>query len=76
MPKYQYRPILEKVKETYLENAKVEYNPGVDIESAVRLVVEADSEEKAQQVMYGFVDIRMWDLVDEDKTISNGSSDI
>ena len=76
MPKYQYRPILEKVKETYLENAKVEYNPGVDIESAVNLIIEADSEEKAHQVMYGFVDIRMWELVDEDKTISNGSSDI
>lgn len=67
MPKYRYRPILEKVKESYLENAKVEYNPGVDIESAVSLVVEADSEEKAQQVCYGFIDVRMWELVNEDK---------
>lgn len=67
MPKYQYRPILEKVKETYFENAKVEYNPGVDIEAAVSLVIEAESEEKAKQVMYGFVDVRMWELVDEDK---------
>lgn len=64
MPKYQYRPILEIVKETYLENAKVEYNPGVDIEAAVSLVIEADSEEKAKQVMYGFVDVRMWELKD------------
>jgi hypothetical protein len=67
LPKYRYRPILEKVKESYLENAKVEYNPGVDIESAVSLVVEADSEEKAQQVCYGFIDVRMWELVNEDK---------
>lgn len=67
MPKYRYRPILEKVKESYLENAKVEYNPGVDIESAVSLIVEADSEEKAQQVCYGFIDVRMWELVNEDK---------
>ncbi len=67
MPKYHYRPILEKVKETYLENAKTEYRPGVDIESAVSLVVEADSKEKAQQVCYGFIDVRMWELVDEDK---------
>ncbi len=64
MPKYQYRPILEIVKETYLENAKVEYNPGVDIEAAVSLVIEAESEEKAKQVMYGFVDVRMWELKD------------
>ncbi|OBQ45532.1 MAG: hypothetical protein AN484_00730 [Aphanizomenon flos-aquae WA102] len=64
MPKYHYRPILEKVKETYLENAKVEYNPGVDIETAVNLVIEAESEEKAKQVMYGFVDVRMWELKD------------
>ena len=62
MPKYHYRPILEKIKEAYLENAKVEYNPGVNIESAVGLVVEAVSEEKAQQIMYGFVDVRMWEL--------------
>jgi hypothetical protein len=67
LPKYRYRPILEKVKESYLENAKVEYNPGVDIESAVSLIVEADSEEKAQQVCYGFIDVRMWELVNEDK---------
>ncbi len=66
MPKYRYRPILEKVKETYLENAKTEYRPGIDIESAVSLVVEADSEEIAQQVCYGFIDVRMWELQKED----------
>jgi hypothetical protein len=67
LPKYTYRPILEKVQEAYLENAKVEYKPGVDIESAVSLIIDAASEEKAQQVMYGFVDIRMWQLVDENQ---------
>lgn len=67
MPKYRYRPILEKVQEAYLENAKTEYKPGVDIESAVSLVVEASSLEIAQQVCYGFIDVRMWELVDEDK---------
>jgi hypothetical protein len=62
LSKYHYRPILEKVQEAYLENAKTEYNPGVDIESVVSLVVESDSEEKSKQIMYGFVDIRMWEL--------------
>ena len=65
MPKYQYRPILEKVKETYLENAKTEYKPGLDIESNVRLVIEADSQELADLSRYGFVDIRMWELASE-----------
>jgi hypothetical protein len=62
LSKYYYRPILEKVQEAYLENAKTEYNPGVDIESVVSLVVESDSEEKSKQIMYGFVDVRMWEL--------------
>jgi hypothetical protein len=65
LPKYQYRPILEKVKETYLENAKTEYKPGLDIESNVRLVIEADSQELADLSRYGFVDIRMWELVED-----------
>lgn len=65
MPKYQYRPILEKVKETYLENAKTEYKPGLDIESNVRLVIEADTQELADLSRYGFVDIRMWELVED-----------
>ena len=66
LPKYHYRPILEKVQESYLENAKTEYKPGVDIESAVSLIVEADSEEKAKQICYGFIDVRMWELVNKD----------
>jgi hypothetical protein len=65
LPKYQYRPILEMVKETYLANAKTEYKPGFDIESNIRLVIEADTQELADLSRYGFVDIRMWELVDE-----------
>jgi hypothetical protein len=67
LPKYSYRPILEKVQEAYLENAKTEYTPGVDITSAVSLVVEADSEDAAQKICYGFIDVRMWELVDENQ---------
>ena len=65
MAKYQYRPILEMVKETYLANAKTEYKPGFDIESNIRLVIEAYTQELADLSRYGFVDIRMWELVDE-----------
>jgi hypothetical protein len=65
LPKFYYKPILEKVKELYLENAKKEYNPGFDIESNVRLVIEADTEELADLSRYGFVDIRMWELESE-----------
>jgi hypothetical protein len=65
LPKYYYKPILENVKNTYLENAKKEYDPGFDIESNVRLVIEADTEELADLSRYGFVDIRMWELDSE-----------
>jgi hypothetical protein len=65
LPKFYYRPILETVKETYLANAQKEYNPGFDIESNIRLVIEADTEELADLSRYGFVDIRMWELVNE-----------
>jgi hypothetical protein len=66
LPKYYYKPILETVKATYLENAKKEYNPGFDIESNIRLVIEADTQELADLSRYGFVDIRMWELDSED----------
>lgn len=62
LPKYQYKPVLEKIKETYLENAQKEYSPGFDVEANVRLVIEADTEELADLSRYGFVDIRMWEL--------------
>ena len=62
LPKYIYKPILEKVQKIYLENAKKEYIAGFDIESNVRLVIEADTEELADLSRYGFVDIRMWEL--------------
>ena len=65
MAKYQYRPILEKISESYLENAKTEYKPGFDSEANIRLVIEADTQELADLSRYGFVDIRMWELVDE-----------
>ena len=65
MPKFYYKPILETIKETYLENAKQEYVPGFDIESNVRLVIEADTKELADVSRYGFVDIRMWELDSE-----------
>jgi hypothetical protein len=65
LPKFYYKPILEKVQEVYLENAKKEYSAGFDIESNVRLVIEADTEESADISRYGFVDIRMWELDSE-----------
>ena len=65
MPKYYYKPILEKIQEAYLENAKKEYDPGFDIKSNVRLVIEAESDTDALNSMMGFVDIRMWELVED-----------
>lgn len=65
MPKYYYKPILEKVQDAYTENAKQDYKPGTDIESNVRLVVEADSQELSDNTIIGFVDIRMWELENE-----------
>lgn len=65
MPKYIYKPIVEKIKEVYLENAKAEYNPNIDVESNVRLVIEADSQDDADKARVGFVDIRMWELDSE-----------
>ena len=65
MPKYIYKPILEKVQEVYLENAKKEYVAGFDIESNVRIIIEADNEKLADLSRYGFLDIRMWELVED-----------
>jgi hypothetical protein len=62
LPKYYYRPILEKVKETYLANAQVEYETNVDIEADVVLFIEAASEDEANSAKIGFIDIRMWEL--------------
>ena len=64
MPKYYYKPLLEKIKEAYLVNTQKEYEPGFDIESNVRIVIEADTEELADLSRYGFVDIRMWELTE------------
>ncbi len=65
LPKFYYKPILEKIQEAYLVNAEKPYEPGFDIETNVRIVIEADTEELADLSRYGFVDIRMWELVDE-----------
>ena len=65
LSKFIYKPILEKIQEAYLANAQKDYEPGFDIESNVRIVIEADTEELADLSRYGFVDIRMWELVQE-----------
>lgn len=62
MPKYYYKPLIEKIKEAYLVNAKVDYTPGFDVESNVRIVIEAETEELAEKSRWGFVDINMWEL--------------
>ena len=65
LPKFYYKPILEKIQEAYLTNAKKEYEAGFDIESNVRLVIEADTQDLADLSRYGFVDISMWELVQD-----------
>jgi hypothetical protein len=65
LSKFIYKPILEKIQEAYLANAQKDYEPGFDVESNVRLVIEADTEELADLSRYGFVDIRMWELASE-----------
>lgn len=62
MSKYYYKPILSIVEETYLENAKKEYTSEINIEENVRIAVEAPTQEAAFAAMYGFLDIRMWEL--------------
>jgi hypothetical protein len=65
LPKFYYKPILEVIEEKYLINAEKAYEPGFDIEPNVRLVIEADTQELADLSRYGFVDIRMWELVQD-----------
>ncbi len=62
MPKYYYKPILSKIQEVYLVNAQKEYEPGFDIESNVRIVIEAENQDLADTSRWGFVDINMWEL--------------
>jgi hypothetical protein len=62
LPKFYYKPILEKVQEAYLANAHKDYQTNTDIESKVVLVIEADSESEADAARIGFIDIRMWEL--------------
>ena len=65
MAKYQYRPILAKIEESYLENAKTDYKPGFDIEANVRLVIEADTQELADKARIGFIEVRMRKLIED-----------
>jgi hypothetical protein len=62
LPKYYFKPILEKVQEAYKENSEKDYSPEIDIESNVRLVIEAPYEINAVEASYGFIDVRMWEL--------------
>jgi len=62
LPKYFYKPILEKIQEIYLINAKQDYDAGFDIESNVRLIIEAENQDLADKSRWGFVDINMWEL--------------
>lgn len=62
MPKFYYKPILEKIQEVYLVNAEEECKPRFDIEANIRIVIEAESESDALGSMTGFVDVRMWEL--------------
>lgn len=62
MPKFIYRPILEKVQEAYSANAKKDFVTNVDIESKVELIIEASSEDEADSARIGFIDKRMWIL--------------
>lgn len=62
MPKFVYRPILAKVQEAYLANAKQDFVTNVDIESDVELIIEASWESEADSARIGFIDKRMWVL--------------
>lgn len=62
LSKYYYKPILEKVKEAYLNNAKTEYVTNVDIEADVRIIIEAKTDADAESARVGFIDKVMWEL--------------
>jgi hypothetical protein len=65
MTKFHYRPILDKVKEIYLENAGSEFSVDQDDFKAT-LIVEADSSEMADKIRTGITDITMWELDHEE----------
>lgn len=67
LPKYYYKPILSKIEESYRLNAGQEYTPGLDVEANVRIVIDAENQDLADKARWGFVDINMWELVDEGK---------
>jgi hypothetical protein len=62
LPKYYYKPILSVVEESYLENAQKPYTAAINIQENVRMVVESETENEGFEAMYGFIDVRMWEL--------------
>lgn len=62
MPKYYYKPVVSLINEIYQENAGSEFRPTIDIENNVRVVVEADNQDDADNSRIGYLDIRMWEL--------------
>jgi len=62
LPKYYYKPIIEKVEEIYLQNAKKPFFENGNYDLNIAIVVDAQSEEESLQMRIGVTDIRMWEL--------------
>ena len=62
MPKYYYKPIVDKVEEIYLQNAKKSFFENGKYDLNIVVVVEANSEEESLEMRKGVTDIRMWEL--------------
>ncbi len=64
MPKYIYTVLLDVMEKTYLDNAKEEFFKTDEARNAfnAELVINADSEESADQIRIGMTDTRMWEL--------------
>jgi hypothetical protein len=62
LPKYYYKPIVDKVEEIYLQNAKKPFFENGKYDLTITVVVEAKSEEESLQMRKGVTDIRMWEL--------------
>lgn len=63
MKRFHYKPIVDVVRESYLENAKEDIldNPEISYTS-MRLLVDAADEEIADKMRKTVTDIRMWQL--------------
>jgi hypothetical protein len=62
LPKYYYKPIVEKVEEIYFENAKKDFFQNGRFDLNATVVVEAENEDEALKIRMGITDIRMWVL--------------